>query len=399
MSRIRLTSRIVARAACCDGKRKVELFDVDQRGFLLEVRASGGKTFYQRYTDLRGRDRQIRIGPADALTLAQARSKARQIVAAAFLGADPATERDLMREVPTFETFAKEKYLPHAESCKRSWKTDEIMLRVHILPELGRLCVDEIAAGHVDVFLTKMRAQNYAPGTIGRALVLLRHMFNLAQKWKTPGINGNPTAGFVIPPDVQRSRYLSPEEAARLIAAIRADQNELAAKAIMLLLLTGARRNEVTQARWDYLDWNKRTLLVPLSKSGRPRVVTLNSAAVEVLRSIEQVPGNPYIFPAQTTGRPSPHLFFPWDRIRKRAGLADLRLHDLRHSFASFLVNEGISLYQVQHLLGHANSRSTARYSHLAPQTLAETAETVASVLRLQRPQSDQPEIQLADQK
>src|SRR6516162_10647052 len=124
----------------------------------------------------------------------------------------------------------------------------------------------------------------------------------------------------------------------------------------MLLLLTGARRNEITHAKWENLDPEKRTLLVPLSKSGKPRLIALNSAAMDILQSMPRNADSPYIFPAPTTGRPSPSLHFPWTRIRVRAGLPDLRLHDLRHSFASFLVNKGVSLYVVQGLLGHTQS-------------------------------------------
>jgi integrase len=137
----------------------------------------------------------------------------------------------------------------------------------------------------------------------------------------------------------------------------------------------------VTQARWEHVDWDKRTLLVPLSKSGKPRGIALSAAAIELLRSIHRDADGPYLFPAPTTQRPSPSLYFPWQRIRVRAGLPDLRLHDLRHSFASFLVNNGISLYVVQGLLGHAHARYTQRYAHLTPDTLLSAAETISGVI------------------
>jgi integrase len=149
----------------------------------------------------------------------------------------------------------------------------------------------------------------------------------------------------------------------------------------MLLLLTGARRNEVTFAKWDFIDWEKRTLLVPLSKSGKPRIVALNAVAMELLRSARAKSQSAYIFPSPVTGQPSPSLYFPWQRIRVRAGLPDLRLHDLRHSYASFLVNHGVSLYVVQGLLGHAHTRYTQRYAHLTGDTLRDAAETVGSVV------------------
>ena len=165
------------------------------------------------------------------------------------------------------------------------------------------------------------------------------------------------------------------------MASLAVDENRVASQAIMLLLLTGARRNEVTQARWDYIDFERRTLLVPRSKSGEPRLVSLNGAAIALLKSVPRSVGNPYIFPSPVNGRPMPHLFFPWARIRRRAGLEDVRVHDLRHSFASILVNNRVPLYTVQRLLGHANARSTQRYAHVAQQTLLDATEVVGSVV------------------
>jgi integrase len=162
------------------------------------------------------------------------------------------------------------------------------------------------------------------------------------------------------------------------------------------LLLTGARRNEITHAKWEYVDWHKKTLLVPCSKSGRPRLIQLNSAALDVLRSVPRQPDDIFIFPSPVTGRPSASLHFPWTRIRKRAGLTEFRLHDLRHSFASFLVNKGVSIYVVQGLLGHANVRATQRYAHLANETLLDAAELIPSIVRLARASATLPD-QIAD--
>ncbi len=377
---VNINSSLVRRITCPVAQKKIDFFDKRQRGFVLEVRASGVKTYYQRYSDERGREHQFKIGPADVLTLKQARRKARQIKAEAILGGDPQQARQERRAIPTLQAFIEERYLPFIKGYKRSWKTDATFLRIHILPKLGRYFLDEITTEFIVGLTNKMRSENYASGSVGRVIIILRYVFNLAAKWKVLPPNLNPASGIPVPADVQRSRYLSKEEAACLLASIRADENQIAAKAIMLLFLTGARRNEVTQAEWSYVDWQRGTLFVPRSKNGQPRYIKLNSPAIEVLNSIPRLEGNPYIFPAPTTGRPMPHLFFPWDRIRKRAGLADVRLHDLRHSFASFLVNRGKELYYVQRLLGHKNYRTTQRYAHLSQETLDNAVEVIAEL-------------------
>ncbi len=359
MPTVRLNNRFVRVVACPAYLRKVDYFDVRLPGFMVEVRNSGGKTFYQRYRDDRGRERQYKIGAAHILTVSQARKKARSILAEALLGNDPQKRREELRAIPTFSSFIHEQYLPFAKTAKRSWRTDETVLRLHILPAIGKLPMDEISDAPIAQLLQRMRDRGYASGTTNRALVLLRFAFNLARKWQVAGVARNPTEGLSTEPDVCRERYLTSDELRRLIDALQTDENQVAARAITLLLLTGARRNEITHAKWEHVDWERRTLLVPISKTGRPRFITLNAAAIDLLKSIDRAPSNPFIFPSPLTGWPCPSLHFPWTRIKRKAGLIELRLHDLRHSFASFLVNEGVSLYVVQNLLGHTQPRMT----------------------------------------
>lgn len=373
MPRVKFTPSFVRQVKCPRERAKIDYFDTEYRGLMLEVRASGGKTYYQRYREARGRERQYKIGSAAVLTLDQARRRGREILAKALLGADPQQERREIRAIPTLAQFVGDQYLPFVQTSKRSWRTDETVLRLHILPALGRLGLDEMTNTRVSDLINALSAKGYSSGTTNRVLVIIRYIYNLAAKWNVLRSAHNPTEGLSPAPDNQRERFLTEQEAQRLCAAIDADENQNAARAIKLLLLTGARRNEVTHARWEYIEWENRTLLVPISKSGRPRRVSLNASAIELLRSVPRT--SSYIFPSPSTARPCPSLFFPWDRIRKRASLRGLRLHDLRHSFASFLVNKGVSLYIVQGLLGHSHPKTTQRYAHLAQQTLLDAAE------------------------
>ena len=378
MSKVFLTSAFVKGASCPSDRRKIDYFDVQLPGFLIEVRATGGKTYYQRYRTPHGRERQFKIGAASVLTVQQARRKAKAIAAAALIGTDPQEARATLRQMPIYRDFLMNEYMPFAKSNKRSWRTDLAVVRTHIVPNLGRLLMDQVTPQLVMGLLQSMQSRGYASGTVNRVIILLKHTFNLARQWGVPGTSNNPTMGIKTAPDVQRERFLTDDEVVRLRASLDADENQVAALAIKMLLLTGGRRNEITQARWEYVDWINGRLKVPLSKTGKPRWIMLSRKAMNLLRSIQHRSNSEFIFPSPVTGRPCPSLHFPWLRIKKRAQLDQLRLHDLRHSYASFLVNKNVQLYTVQLLLGHTHSRATQRYAHLTDDTLRDAAEIVA---------------------
>src|SRR5689334_20631452 len=202
MPRVQLSPAFVRSVECPEGMKKIDLFDSEQRGFMLEVRRSGGKTYYQRYTDDRGRERQYKIGPADVLSLSKARRMARTTAAEALVGTDPQGRRAEMRTIPTLAELVRDRYLPHVKSYKRSWCTDETVLRVPILPVLGFQYVDLVRAEPIAALVERMREKGYATGTTNRVVIVLRHIFNLARKWRVPGVTENPTAGINLAPDV-----------------------------------------------------------------------------------------------------------------------------------------------------------------------------------------------------
>ena len=378
VAKIRFTASFIRSAQCPGPQRKVVYFDEKIPGLLLEVRRSGGKTFYQRYRNAEGIERQIKIGAANILSVQEARHKGKEVLAAALLDNVTWQQRGYNQPSLRYRQFLADQYLPFAKANKRSWGTDETLIRLHIAPALGHCFLDEINPLFISNLLTSLRQRGYGTGTTNRVLILIRYSLNLARDWGLAKLTVNPTARLRTAPDVQRERFLSDHEKDRLLESIEQDENRSAAQAIKLLLLTGARRNEVTYARWEYVDWTSKTLLVPVSKTGKPRHIFLNSPALDLLRALPR-DESPYLFPSAVTKRPSPSLHFPWTRIRKRAQLESLRLHDLRHSFASFAVDQGVEIYTLQKLLGHSHAKATQRYAHLTDRKLSDAARAVGA--------------------
>ena len=383
MPRYRLTNAIVAKHSCPEGCRKQDLFDTDTKGLMLEVRANGGRTYYLRYTDRYGKTRQHRLADARDVTLTQARGLADAARNRIALGGDPAEDRAAQRQVPSFAAFAEEQYLPFVRSYKRSARCDEGLLRNHLIPRFGHKRLDEIRPADISRMMRERLDEGAAPGSVNRLTILMRYMFNLAVRdWSVPGLSENPTKGIPLLPENNKiARYLSAEEIGRLFAGARASPNRMLPYIVAFLLFTGARRNEVIKARWSQIDRGRAQWRIPSPKSGEARHVPLGVSALRVLDLVAEETreiGADCIFPNPKTGKPYVSVFEPWDKARRRAGLPHVRLHDLRHSYAAFLVNNGRSLYEIKELLGHTQISTTQRYAHLSQETLLEATNTTA---------------------
>lgn len=280
-----------------------------------------------------------------------------------------------------FDAFVSNVYLPHVKLRKRSWRVDERIARQHLSPVFGARELADIQRHEVEDWLHGLSVHGLAPATCNRILAVFKTICSLAVMRGLLPAGQSPCAG--VPPfkiHAQRERYLTQDEAQRLMRALeKSDRQE--AKAIRLLLLTGARKSEILKARWENIRPDQRLLTVPVSKSGKPRHISLSGEAVEVIRSIPRVPGCPWLFPGRGPGKPLSDIYIFWNRLRRGLGLADVRIHDLRHTFASFLVNAGHSLYEVQKLLGHGDPRTTMRYAHLGQASLLAAAQTVSACL------------------
>ena len=378
-------SRITKRAvdALTPREREYMLWDRDIKGFGVRVHPSGRKVYLVKYRQ-HGRVVKKTIGPHGAIPPAAARARAAEIITAAKTGKDLAG-RDLRAcetAAPTVRELAGrfvEEYVP--ARCKpNSAQSYESSLRRHVLPRLGNRRVDEVTRGDVTALHHKMRAIPYAAN---RTLGILSAMFTAAEIWGLRPEGSNPCRHVKRFRVERRERFLSDEEYRRLGTVLREAENTgvaaaSAVAAIRLLMLTGCRLSEIMTLRWENVALEAAELRLPDSKTGA-KVVHLGAPAVAVLRSIVRVDGNPWVIAGRRPGSRIASLHYPWGRIRKHAGLDDVRLHDLRHSFASggLLVGEGLPM--IGKLLGHAQVQTTARYAHLADDPVKAAANRIAS--------------------
>ncbi len=351
--------------------------------FGVRVKPSGVRSYIVQYRNRAGRSRRITIGRHGLFTVEQARKAARRVLLAAADGQDPAEARAAKRPTLTIADLG-ERYLDeHARPKKKpsSVKADLCNLKNHILPTLSRREIADVSRTDVARLHHSMRG---IPGGANRTLALLSKMFNLAELWGLRPDGTNPCRHVERYRERKIQRFLSDEELARLGNALeRAERDDLAScsaiAAIRLLIFTGCRSSEILGLRWEHVDQQRNLLRLPDSKTGA-RIVPLNAPALAVLSQLE-TNGFPWVLPGR---RPRSHLVNlskPWDSIRKLARLHGLRLHDLRHSFASVGASSGLGLPIIGKLLGHTQAATTQRYAHLADGPLRKASEAIAAHL------------------
>jgi integrase len=254
------------------------------------------------------------------------------------------------------------------------------MIGNHLSPKWGTSKLTEITEQDIRDFQSRLLAAGYKPGSVNRLMALVKYIFSLAEKWEV--IDKSPARNVSKLADNERKeRFLTKEETERLLEALKQCNSEVLPDLVEFLILTGARKSEATQARWKDIDLEKGMWTVPMSKSGKPRYIPLSKRALDILAR-RKTNGSEYVFPSPVTDGPIKYMHHAWDRVRSLAGLPDVRIHDLRHNFASLLVNHGRSLYEVQKLLGHADISTTQRYAHLSPDTLKDATEIVSASLK-----------------
>ena len=381
----RLTKRVIDSAQ--PAERRYVIHDASLPGFRLVVSPSGRKSFSIRYRVGGGRSGTLReptIGTYGPMTVDAARRIANEWLLAASRGEDPSLARKSAREAPLmsqlFERYLQEHARPHKKPA--SIKEDTSIIEERLLPFFGRKKVAEVARADVAKFHAAMSA---TPTRANRCVALLSKAFNLAEVWGMRPDGSNPCRQLKKYKETSRKRFLSPAELGRLGEALRrAERGELepmmpsAIFAIRLLVLTGLRSGEVRSLRWSWIDVKAGRINLPDSKTGEKSVV-LNAPALAVLSSIPRIDDNPYVLVGAKPGAAIVNVKTPWAKIRAAAGLDDVRIHDLRHSFAAVGAGSGQSLHIVGSLLGHTQAQTTRRYAHLADDPLRAASELIGA--------------------
>ena len=355
-------------------------WDDDVKGLGLRIYPSGRKSFIFRYTSRSRQKKTTTIGPYGAFTLHKAREIAQRMRVEVSQGHDPLAAKQAERDAVPVSDLAERYLTDHAEPKKKpkSVKMDRANLKNHILPHFGSMKVREVSRDDVSKLHHKMRGTPYQAN---RVLALISKMFNLAEKWGLRPDFTNPCRHIEKYAEKKADRYLSKDELSRLATVlneVKTNRTEPPSviTAIRLLILTGARLNEILTAKWDYVDFEHSCLRLPDSKTGA-KVVFLPPLAIEVLRDTERLTGNPYVITGRNPGSHLINLQKAWRRIRRLTELDDVRLHDLRHSFASIAAGQGISLTMIGALLGHSQPQTTARYAHLASDPLKDASKAI----------------------
>lgn len=360
--------------------KREALSDLQVRGLQLDKISSSRAIWRFRYLSLNKRHRRcITIGEFSALTVSDARQIANKYKYQIANGDDPATRHELVKQVPKLSEFTFSNYLPYIQTYKRSWKCDRGLLQNHVLPAFGHYFMDEITKTDLIRFIAS-HSRTHKPGSVNRIIILIRYMFNLAIKWAIPCIEQNPSNGIpLFEENNKRERYLTSHEAKQLFLALESSHNSMLKFIVPMLILTGARKMEVLTAKWMDFNLDQRVWRIPLSKSGKHRFVPISDGALALLT---QIPRRcEYVFANPKTLKPYRSIFSSWHSARTSVDLGDVRMHDLRHSFASFLINNGRSLYEVQKILGHTQISTTQRYAHLSQDSLISAANQLNHIL------------------
>jgi integrase len=361
-------------------ERDVDHYDDDLKGFGVRVRPSGRKTYFvmMRHKCVM---RRFTIGSHGTVTAELARLKAKQIISDLAIDKNPTEVEDAVRNSVTVRSLG-DRFIDEYVPCHLKPSTQGEYKRcvdIFINPEIGTMKLVSVERTDIAKIHHQLR---HIPYQANRVLGVLSIMFNLAESWGLRPLYSNPCRGVKKFKEKKRERFLNRDELRRLGEALRIEEEfaPSAVACIRLLLLTGCRLGEIQTLKWSYLDLETCLAFLPDSKTGR-KTLYLGSVAVKLLKTIPRRRDNPYVIAGDIEGQYLTDMQKPWRRIRKFADLMDVRIHDLRHTFASSGVALGQGLPIIGRLLGHTQPQTTARYAHLAATPALEVADKISENL------------------
>jgi len=363
-----------------DGTSRDVRWDDELRGFGVRVYPSGQKAFVLSYR-AQGRKRLMTIGAYGVQTLDQARGEARRhLVDVERANVDPLETRKRLAAGETMADLCEAYLERHAKLVKRSWRDDERRINGRIIPKLGNVKASAVKRADVAALHTKIGKT--APYEANRVTALISKMFSLAEAWGfVDDGHPNPARGIEKYAEQKRDRWVTQDELPRLAQAINAEPNVYTRSALWLYLLTGARKSELLRAEWAHIDEQRAELRLPETKAGRVHHVPLSAPALAVLEQIPRMEGNPHVFPGRRRGRHLVNIEKPWRSVRSAAGVADVRLHDLRRTVGSWLAQAGNSLHLIGRVLNHSNTSTTAIYARFAQDHVRDALERHAQLV------------------
>lgn len=382
MAIIKLNASTLHTLKCPHGKSRAEFCDSEVRGLYLLVSDKGQRTFFWR-TKIDGKTTHHKIGRISEVTLSDARAEVKRLKEEQALSAGQGNlSVDVINKASMTMNDLWDEYYPFAQSTiPRSVKRLEQLWRLRIQPRFGHVKLRDMNARQIQSFLMDLRnKEGLSAATCDYHGALLKRLSSCSVRWEYLEV------GFAK--NIQMfheqngvENILTDQQLRNLLEVLHTDSNRRVCQIALLLLSTGARLSEALKAKWSDIDEERKLWIVPAanSKSKRARSIPLSDSALDVLKQVERQNSDQYVFTNHKTGKPYVNIFRPWDRIRRKVGLGFLRCHDLRHNFASYCVNNGRSLYEVSKLLGHADTRTTIRYSHLNEKTLLEAANSISS--------------------
>jgi len=381
----KLTKRLIESTLSQD--KDVVLWDNEVKGFCCKITPAGKRVYLLYYRTHDGRQRKPKIGDHGVMTCEEARTIAQRWLSDVSQGGDPSAQKSLTKNLPTIKELAERyirEYAPRKKEASR--KDDERLWNHYVLPFMGERKISTVTRQDV---ISLHHSLKHFPIRANRVLSLLSKAFNLAELWGYRADASNPCRHVQKYAETKRERFLSQEEITRLMAVLDAEEKEgkelpPVLCAIRLLLLTGCRLNEILRLSWQEVDFDKSCLFLLDSKRGK-RTVYLSPPAVELLQNIPREKDHPYVIAGKNKHSHLINLQKPWRRIRKKAGLEDVRIHDLRHTFASVAAAKGLSLPVIGALLGHSQTQTTARYAHLVGQPLLEAVGKVGESIHVRR--------------